>query len=46
VDKQGKPFFSVEIGGEKKQLSPEEVSAMILQKMKQVAENYTGQDIT
>lgn len=29
----------------KKTLSPEEVSAMILTKMKEVAENYLGQDV-
>lgn len=32
-------------GAGKKQLSPEEVSAMILVKMKEVAENYLGQEV-
>ena len=31
--------------GAKKELSPEEVSAMILTKMKEIAENYLGQDV-
>jgi len=38
VNKNGKPFAKVD----KKTLSPEEVSSMILTKMKQVAENYLG----
>jgi len=29
-------------GGKQKQLSPEEVSSMILVKMKEIAENYLG----
>jgi len=32
----------LDIKGEKKELSPEEISAMILTKMKQVAETYMG----
>ena len=46
VSKAGKPYVSVEMpGGEKKQLSPEEISAMILVKMKEIAESYLGQDV-
>lgn len=37
VDKKGKPNVQVEIGGEKKTFSPEEISAMILGKMKETA---------
>lgn len=33
VDKSGKPYVSVNIGGEEKSFSPEEVSAMILTKV-------------
>jgi len=32
-------------GGTTKQLSPEEISAMILTKMKEIAENYLGQEV-
>lgn len=46
ADKNGKPFVNAEInGGVTKLLSPEEVSAMILKKMKEVAENYLGQEV-
>ena len=46
VSKAGKPYVEVEMPGVgKKQLSPEEVSAMILTKMKEVAENYLGQEV-
>jgi len=46
VNKAGKPYVSVEMPGVgTKQLSPEEVSAMILTKMKETAENYLGQDV-
>jgi endoplasmic reticulum chaperone BiP len=46
VSKAGKPYVSVEMPGVgQKQLSPEEVSAMILVKMKEVAENYLGQEV-
>ena len=46
ISKGGKPYVSVEMPGVgEKTLSPEEVSAMILTKMKEIAENYLGQDI-
>ncbi|CAI2358735.1 unnamed protein product [Moneuplotes crassus] len=46
VDKGGKPYVKAQInGGETKTLSPEEVSAMILKKMKEIAENYLGQEV-
>merc|ERR1711957_195699 len=38
-DKGGKPMIDVSVKGEKKSMSPEEVSAMILTKMKETAEN-------
>merc|ERR1719197_1403546 len=34
VEKQGKPMISVKVKGEKKLLAPEEVSSMVLTKMK------------
>ena len=46
VSKAGKPYVSVDMpGAGTKQLSPEEVSAMILTKMKEIAESYLGQDV-
>ena len=46
VNKSGKPYVQVEMPGEvKKTLSPEEVSAMILTKMKEIAENQLGQEV-
>ena len=37
VDKKGKPYVSVDVAGETKVFSPEEISAMILTKMKDTA---------
>ena len=44
--KNEKPLINVELGNEKKTFHPEEISAMILTKMKQIAENYLGSDVT
>ena len=33
------------VGGKQKDLSPEEVSSMILVKMKEIAENYLGREV-
>lgn len=46
MNKGGKPYIRTQIqGGEEKTLSPEEVSAMILVKMKEIAENYLGRTV-
>merc|ERR1711897_40804 len=45
VDKGGKPLISVSVKGEDKVMPPEEVSAMILVKMKETAENYLGKEV-
>ncbi len=42
VDKGGKPYIQVEFKGETKTFSPEEVSSMVLLKMKETAEAYLG----
>jgi heat shock protein 5 len=46
VNKEGKPIVQVEVDGAKKQFTPEEISAMILGKMKEVAESYLGKKVT
>lgn len=46
VNKDGKPYIEVKIkDGETKVFSPEEISAMILTKMKETAEAYLGKKI-
>merc|ERR1711988_872231 len=44
-DKSGKPLINVQVKGEEKVLSPEEVSSMVLTKMKETAENYLGKEV-
>ncbi|QIG60115.1 heat-shock protein 70 [Dishui Lake large algae virus 1] len=46
ADKIDKPLIEVDYMDEKKQFHPEEVSAMVLVKMKEVAEAYLGQKVT
>jgi heat shock protein 5 len=46
VNKGGKPYVKIQaVAGEEKTYSPEEVSAMILTKMKEIAENYLGREV-
>jgi L1 cell adhesion molecule like protein len=45
VNKENKPFIQVEFRGETKVFAPEEVSAMILVKMKEIAEAYLGEEV-
>jgi len=46
VDENGKPKMQVEYKGETKTFYPEEVSSMVLVKMKETAEAYLGQKVT
>jgi len=45
INKNNKPFIEVEINNEKKDFAPEELSAMVLIKMKQIAETYLGRPV-
>jgi len=46
VDKKDKPHISVSVKGEQKTFAAEEISAMVLSKMKEVAEDYLGTTVT
>merc|ERR1719515_216382 len=45
VGKDTKPYVQVQVKDEKKQFSPEEISAMILGKMREIAESYLGKTV-
>jgi endoplasmic reticulum chaperone BiP len=45
ADKEGKPRAQVQFKGETKTFSAEEVSAMVLQKMKEIAETFLGKKV-
>ncbi|KAL5566037.1 hypothetical protein UlMin_029201 [Ulmus minor] len=45
VNKDGKPYIRVKVQDETKVFSPEEISAMVLTKMKETAEQYLGKKI-
>lgn len=46
VNKDGKPVVKVDVNQTPKTLTPEEVSAMVLGKMKDIAEGYLGKQVT
>jgi len=46
VNKDGKPVVKVDVNKTPKTLTPEEVSAMVLGKMKEIAEGYLGKKVT
>jgi heat shock protein 1/8 len=45
INKDNKPVIEVEYNYENKEFHPEEISAMILTKMKQIAEDYLGHEV-
>jgi heat shock protein 5 len=45
TDKGGKPMIAVKVKNEEKVMAPEEVSSMVLTKMKETAENYLGKEV-
>jgi len=46
VEKNGKPHIRININGKDKLFAPEEISAMVLGKMKEIAEAYLGKKVT
>ncbi|KPI88861.1 putative glucose-regulated protein 78 [Leptomonas seymouri] len=44
-DKAGKPLVQVTVNGAKKDFTPEEISAMVLQKMKDISETFLGEKV-
>lgn len=46
IDKASKPVIQVEFKGETKTFTPEEISSMVLTKMKETAESYLGGTVT
>ena len=46
INNSGKPKFRVNFKGEDKSFTPEEISSMVLTKMKETAEAYLGQIVT
>ncbi|CAN1173362.1 Luminal-binding protein [Linum perenne] len=45
LNREGKPYVQVKDGGEVKEFSAEEISAMVLAKMKETAESYLGKTV-
>jgi len=45
MDKSNKPIINVEYKNEAKQFTPEEISSMVLYKMKEIAEAYLGSSV-
>lgn len=46
INKNNKPYIKVKVSGEEKVFAPEEISAMVLGKMKEVAEASLGTKVT
>lgn len=46
VNKDGKPQVRIDVNGQPKNFTPEEISAMVLGKMKEIAEGYLGKTVT
>ena len=45
VEKDGSPLIKVNYLGDEKQISPQEISAMVLTKMKEISEAKLGKEV-
>lgn len=45
IDKDGSPYVEVDYLGERKTFSPQEISAMVLTKMKEISEAKLGKTV-
>jgi len=45
IDKNSRPYIVVDVNGEKKEFAPEEISAMVLKKMKATAEAVLDEEV-
>jgi len=45
IDRDGAPVIEVMVGKERKQFTPEQISSMILEKMKEIAESFLGKPV-
>jgi endoplasmic reticulum chaperone BiP len=45
IDRDGSPVIEVNVGKERKQFTPEQISSMILEKMKEIAESFLGRPV-
>jgi L1 cell adhesion molecule like protein len=46
ISKDDKPTIRVDVNGEDRDFAPEEISSMVLSKMKEIAEAYIGETVT
>ena len=44
-NKDGKPYIQLEVSGKKRDFAPEEISSMVLAKMREVSEAFLGQEV-
>ena len=45
IDKEGSPYIQVDYQSEEKTFSPQEISSMVLSKMKEIAEAKLGKTV-
>ncbi|OMJ81976.1 hypothetical protein SteCoe_17463 [Stentor coeruleus] len=45
INKDGKPYIRLSVGGDRRDFAPEEISSMVLGKMRDIAEAFLGQEV-